>query len=162
MSAVLEARVVALEARLAAVESRLSSVGSGSAPAGGGSNIGPNHVASDRALDSQYGDPVIKKDPKRWLEQGGESFAGSTMSQCPSAYLEEFASLQTWMADKDDEQGKTYTNKKTGKVGPASAFARNQASLARGWARRNQGKAAAPAQPDFGANENDANDDIPF
>lgn len=136
MSAI-EARVVALEARLAAVEARM-------AGGGGASTHGDGGVASDDDLDSEWGDPVVKKDPKKWLDKGGDSYAGSHMSQCPSDYLRMLASLFDWMASKDEEKGKTYKNKR-GEDVPTAPFNRTAAKRARGWAVRNQNKTAAVA-----------------
>lgn len=149
MSAV-EARLAALEARLSAVEARLA----GGATAGGSSGGG---IASDADLDGEYGDPIVKKDPKKWLEQGGESYAGCRMSECPSDYLRMLASLFDWMAGKDEEKGKTYKNKR-GEDVPTAPFNRTAAARARGWAKRNEGKSAAPvAQSDAADNM-----EIPF
>ncbi len=137
MSAI-EARVVALEARLAAVEARIAG---GGAPSASGAS-----VATDDDLDSEWGDPLVKKDPKKWIENGGESYAGCRMSQCPSDYLRMLASLFDWMAAKDEEKKKTYTNKQ-GKEVPTAPFNRTAAARARGWAKRNAGKVAAVTVP---------------
>lgn len=109
-------------------------------------------VADDADLDSQWGDPVIKKDPPRWK---GNSYAGSKMSECPADYLEAVARLFDWMASKDDEQGKTWTNKKGEEV-PASSFKKKDAARARGWAQRikagyvqTQREPATEEQPDI-------------
>jgi hypothetical protein len=154
-----EARIVALEARLAAVEARLA--GGGGASATGSTAEGA--VASARELDGEWGDPVVKKDPKRWLEQGGDPYAGCHMSECPSDYLRILASLFDWMASKDEEQGKTYTNKKGENV-PTAPLNRRSAAKARGWAERNAGKThetPPPPHPPSGARVADDND-IPF
>jgi hypothetical protein len=70
------------------------------------------------------------------------------MSQCPSAYLLEVASLYDWMADKDEEQGRTYKNKQ-GKDVATAPFKRKDAARCRGWAKRNEslGKAKVPSPP---------------
>lgn len=141
MSNVLEARVVALEARMAAAEARLSGGGAASSSSSGG-----GAVADDYDLDSDFGNPPIKKDPKKWVEQGGDSFVGCRMSECPSDYLRMLASLFDWMASKDEAAGKTYTNKQ-GKEVPTAPFNRTAAARARGWAKRNEGKVARAAEP---------------
>lgn len=156
MSAVLEAEVRALKARVDLLEAKLEGkAGSASSGTGGGA------IASDEDLDSEWGDPVVKKDPKRWLDKGGASYAGCQYSQCPSDYLKQLASLFDWMADQDESKGKTYTNKRTGKEEPTAPFNRKAAARARGWARRNEGKTAKPAGT-FDPGPSDADDSIPF
>lgn len=122
------ARLVALEARVSELESGGTKTSSTGKP-----------IADDDELDSERGDVVIKRDPKNWQ---GESFAGCSMSQCPPKYLRMVASLFDWMAEKDDEQGKTWKNRE-GKEIPASTFKRRDARLARGWAKRNEKRLAA-------------------
>lgn len=114
-------------------------------------------VASDYELDSEYGNPVVKKDPPRWK---GNSYAGSRMSECPADYLDVLAGLFDWRAGKDDEQGKTWTNKE-GKEIPASTFSRKDAMRARGWAKRvREGKVVVTAPDDFSAPADD--ESLPF
>lgn len=161
MSAV-EARLAAMEARLAAVEARLNGA---SSPAPTSSKP----IADDEDLDSQYGDAVVKKDPKRWVEQGGQSYEGCTMSQCPSDYLYEVAKLYDWQASKDEEQKRTYKNKKGVEVATAP-FKRRDAARARGWAKRNAGHAHQNGGAETtsgragaeGSNGGGGDDDIPF
>lgn len=130
----------ALKARLEALEKRPA----GQASNGGGSAGGAS-VASDYDLDSDYGNPVIKKDPRDWP---GPSFAGCRMSECSPDYLDRIASLYDWMANKDDERGakgEAYTNKK-GETKPVDGgLRRKDASRARGWAARARNGQAAPA-----------------
>lgn len=167
-----EHEIELIKARLLLIESR------GGASGGAGSTTG-GKVATSYDLDGEYGDPIVKKDPKRWT---GESFAGCKMSECPPDYLEEVASLFDWMADRDDEQGKTWTSKKPGATPkPASTFKRKDASLARGWALRKRvsasrygvsgtGNSAKHALPPHDADgvvgdgefEEDSADQIPF
>lgn len=80
-------------------------------------------IADDADLDSQYGDPVIRRDPKRWT---GESYVGSKFSETTPEYLEEVASFKDWQAGKDAAAGDT---KKAG-------YNRKDAARARGWAKR--------------------------
>lgn len=152
---VVDVRLGAIEARLAALESRAS----GSAPASSGGSTGGCSVATDADLDSEYGDEVIKKDPKKWADLGRESYVGCRMSECPAEYLRMLASLFDWMAGKDEEQSKTYTNKKGQEVlvGPIN---RSKARKARGWAMRaDQRAASAPVES---PSEPASDDDIPF
>jgi hypothetical protein len=130
----------AIMARLAAVEARLAAL-EGNGAAGPKNSATGKPIADDDELDSERGDPVVKRDPKNWE---GESYAGCTMSQCPPKYLRMLASLFDWMGDKDDEQGKTWKNRE-GKEIPASTFKRKDAARARGWAKRNEGKMVARA-----------------
>lgn len=174
-----EKRTEALSIRVAQLESGSSSNGTTGSSSGGGS------VASDYDLDSDWGNPVIQKDPKRWTDGGGESFAGCRMSECPADYLDAVANLYDWMADKDDEagrNGKTYFNKKQNKdVRVDGSFKRKDAARARGWAKRaREGHKAQPAAPttngqrqvnatqsrpvkdDYQASDFDADSDLPF
>lgn len=133
MSAALEARIAGLEARMAALES-------GGGARAGGQSSGGGAIASDYEMSGQYGDKVINKDPKRWLEQGGAEYAGCKMSECPSDYLLAVADLYDWQADMDEKNGKTYVSKSgknAGKELPTAPLKRKDAALARGWARRN-------------------------
>lgn len=81
-------------------------------------------VASDADLDSQHGDPIIRKDPPRWH---GESFVGQHFSEATPEYLDDLASFKDWTASKNDE---TETKKKY------AAYDRRDAARARGWAAR--------------------------
>lgn len=85
-------------------------------------------AASDAELDSEWGDPAIKKDPPRWH---GQSFAPRRMSQCSPEYLDEMASFLDWSAGKADEEKQTTTSGK-----PVAPYRRKDAARARGWARR--------------------------
>lgn len=113
-------------------------------------------AASDYDLDSQYGDPVVKKDPPRWK---GNSFVGYQFSQCPADYLDVLAGLLDWQARKDDEQGKTWTNKKGEEV-PSSSFKRKDAARARGWAARIRAGKVTQVVTDRSASSDSS--DIPF
>lgn len=122
--------------------------------------------ATDYDLDGQYGDPTIKNDPRRW---DGESFAGFHYSETTPEYLDCVAGFKDWQAGKDEESGA-----KDAKGRPKAQWARKDAKLARGWARRLRGgwkpngAEPAPVQggsdpADYGSGEqSDANDDLPF
>lgn len=159
MTTAVELRLAALEARVAALES-----GGGGGSTAKSSGSGGGLVADDHELDSQYGDPVVKKDPPRW---SGDSFAGCKMSECPSDYLSTLADFYDWQGDKDDQSGKTWTSTKPGsRTRPASDFKRKDAARARGWANRNRD--ARPAETSdadpFEQRRGDASEDdqIPF
>lgn len=134
----------AIKARLDAVEKRPAAPAGGNGGAGAPSGSGA--VASDYDLDSEYGDPAVRKNPSRWT---GADYAGCKMSECPAEYLDAVASLFDWMADKDDEAGRngeTYLSKKTGQpVAKSGAFKRKDAARARGWAKRKRDGWVPPA-----------------
>jgi hypothetical protein len=169
----------ALKARLEALEKRPAASGSASGSSGGGA------IASDYDLDSDWGNPTVAKDPKRWVDGGGDSFAGCKMSECPAEYLDAVANLYDWMADKDDEagrKGETYFNKKQNKDVPKDgSFKRKDAARARGWAKRaregHQAQPVAqtanatrqvnatqskPVKDDYQANDFSSDDELPF
>lgn len=89
--------------------------------AGGGASAGA--AAPDSELDHEYGNPTVRKDPKKWT---GKSYVGCTFSQCPVEYLETLAGFLDWKATKEDEEGKT----------KYAGYSRKDAARARGWIRR--------------------------
>lgn len=105
-------------------------------------------IASDRDLDSKYGDPVIKFNPRDW---SGDSFKGCRMSQCPAPFLELLAETFDYFADKAEQN-----NEQTDKGKPVAGCKRKDAARARGWAKRNRAVHPTPtqAQP-AGASEPD-------
>lgn len=108
--------------------------------AGGGASGSGGAVASDRELDSKYGDPEVRVSKLRdWT---GLSMKGRKYSQCPAEFLDQLAELHEYSARKADEKGE-----KTDKGKPVGDFRRRDARLARGWAQRvREGKGkAAPA-----------------
>jgi hypothetical protein len=110
-------------ALLRSIDSKLSQLLS-RAPAGGN---GPA-LADDRDLDSQYGDPEVKFNPRDWH---GDNCKGRRMSQCPAEFLDLLAGTFDYFAKKADENGET-TN--AGK--PVAPYKRRDAARARGWAAR--------------------------
>ena len=92
-------------------------------------------VADASDLDSQWGDPEVKRDPPSWTKKGGPPVAPRAMSQGPADWLDAVASFYDWQAGKDDETRKTYTNKKGEEVETAP-FKRRDAARARGWSAR--------------------------
>lgn len=123
---------------------------SSAAPAGGGGEI-----ADDADLDSQWGNPTVRKDPPRWT---GQSCAGMNYSDCPADFLETLAGFLMWQAGKSDEKNETTPQGK-----PRSMYLRKDAARARGWARRNGGQAQQrrPA-PRPAPVEDIPDDDVPF
>lgn len=129
------------------LEQLLRSIGNlqargGGAPAGAGASAsggGGGEIADDGDLDSQYGNPEVRKDPTRW---SGPSYVGAKYSDCPPDYLETLAGLLEWQAGKSDEKNEMLNNGK-----PRSMYLRKDAARARGWARRNAGKMGGGGRP---------------
>lgn len=111
---------------------------------GGGAGGG---VASERELDSEHGDPIIRKDPPRW---SGESFVGCHYSQTTPEYLDEVAGFKDWQASKNDgvEAKKKY-----------AAYDRKDAARARGWAARMRAGWKPPRANGAAGNGQAANDE---
>lgn len=102
-------------------------------------NSQPSHeIASDKDLESQWGDPIIKAtDPRDWT---GGNMKGRHFSECPPEYLDLVASRLDYFAKRADENGEVTS---TGK--PKSKYSRLDASRARGWAARMRaGKVRTP------------------
>jgi len=110
--------------------------GGAMAGGGGGGGGGGAEIADDNDLDSQWGNPVVRKNPKDWT---GESCEGLKYSDCPPAFLEMLAGLLDWQARKSDEKNELTANGK-----PRSSFLKKDAARARGWARRNGSKGQRP------------------
>lgn len=113
-------------------------------------------IASDRDLDSQYGDPEVKFNPRDWT---GEPVKGMHFSQCPAEALDMIAEAFDWFAQVADEKGEL-----TGGGQPVAKYKRLDAARARGWAKRIReghvpAKVAAPATT-WAADPPD--DDVPF
>jgi hypothetical protein len=149
LSGAIEQRLHVLEVRVAALEARAAGGGSSLASGGGQSN-GGGEVADDYDLDGKFGDPVVTKAPKKWIENGGAEYSGH-MSGLPSDFLLAVADFYDWQARMDDKEGKagkTYRDKKTGEEKPVTGFLkRRDAARARGWAKRNAGAQSAPQSP---------------
>ena len=156
---------------VAEIKARVLSGGGSSAGGSFGNDEG--EVASDRELDSQYGNNPIKKDPsgKYW---SGESYVSCRFSEVPPEYLDAFAKWKdasAYMKNKDaNDLGKSADDREKAKK--YAGYDKKDARLARGWAKRlregwNGASASAPragggnggAMPD----DQFANDDdIPF
>lgn len=113
--------------RLVRIEEKLDAILRGGRPAVALAATGA--VAPESELDSQYGNPLVRKDPKRWTESGGASCVGRKYAECPPDFLDALASLLEWQAGKDDEKGTPEGTKYAG-------YARKDAARARGWAKR--------------------------
>lgn len=95
-------------------------------------------VADDRDLDSQWGNPTVKFNPRDWT---GPSFKGRAMSECDPDFLEMLASTFDYFADQAEEK-----NERTDAGKPTAPYKRKDAARARGWAKRiRDGKVPAAA-----------------
>lgn len=126
------------------IEAKLDQLLARQAPAPQASRfaVAPGAVAPASELDSQYGNPTVRKDPPKW---SGDSHAGKPYSECPADYLESLAGFLEWKAGKDTENGDADSLKYAG-------YARKDAARARGWAQRNREKPAQAADL-FGGSE---------
>jgi hypothetical protein len=114
-------------------------------------------AASDADLLSPYGDPSIRRDPKRWA---GPSYVGAKYSECPTDYLVMLADSFEYGAGKDSQKPEA-EQKKHRNGTPFWKYNLQDAKRARGWARRNLGIAKPPpaarpehvVEPDMVADE---------
>lgn len=104
-------------------------------------SAGPS-VAPDSDLDGQWGNEKVKADPRDW---SGPSFKGRLMNECPPDFLDQYAGLMDFFAEKN-------TGMKTDKGADKSAFDRRSGARARGWAKRLRGGWKPPqvTEPDWG------------
>lgn len=88
----------------------------------------PKPVASDRDLDGQYGDPILRFMPRDWT---GAPFKGRRFSECPAPLLEMVAETFDYFAQKAEEN-----DERTDRGKPKAEYKRADAARARGWAKR--------------------------
>jgi hypothetical protein len=102
----------------------------------------PKPVADNADLDSKYGDPVVKFNPRDW---NGESCKGRKFSECPAAFLDLVASTLDYFGDQAEAKNEMTENGK-----PVATFKRKDAARARGWAKRIRAgfKPSKPANPE--------------
>lgn len=123
------------------------------------------HTASDRDLDSQFGNPEVKaKDPRDWTLG---TMKGKRFSECPAEYLD-------LVADRLDffiEQAKSDLEDPANDANQADIrkkikYDRLDASRARGWAKRIRAGYVAPVEPEGFPSDAPAatvpDDSIPF
>lgn len=118
-----------LETRLAMVEAKLAALEAAA-------KAKPEAGLPTVNLDSEHGDPVVRKDPPRWP---GDTFVGKRYSDCTPEYLESLAGFLAWKAKKNDADGKT----------KYAEYDRLDAARAQGWAARiraGHGKATATTE----------------
>ncbi len=123
--------------RIAELERIVRAIG---AVFGGSAAAASSGVATDRELDCQYGDAQVKIIPRDWT--AGGVVKGQKMSLCPPDFLDVFAETMDFFAERNDANGE-----KDAKGRPKSHWDRQNAKLARGWARRIRGGWQPPAQP---------------
>ena len=91
--------------------------------------------ADDNDLDGQWGDPEVRKDPKRW---DGESMVGRRYSETSPEFLRCLAGFLTWKADKNSE------NVSDEKAQKYAVYDQRDAARALGWAKRLESGWQAP------------------
>ena len=107
---------------------------SGGTAAGGSGEAAAGDAAPDAELRGRYGNPKVRKDPKFWA---GAPYVGANYSQCPSEYLIVLAESLEYFADREQKKPSPKVHKNGT---PFWKFDLKDARLARGWARRNQGR----------------------
>ena len=117
----------------------------------------PPQVADDADLDSQWGNPQVRKNPPRWQ---GQDCTGLNYSDCPPEFLDTLAGFLDWQAGKADEKNEMANNGK-----PRSTYLRKDAARARGHAARIRARATAhrkSAGVSQRGSMNDEDGDVPF
>ncbi len=115
----------------------------GAGAVGGGTTAEGPRVATAAELADRYGNPKVRKNPKRWA---GASYVGATYSECSTDFLLVMAEYLEWGANKDKMKGAdARKHEKSGKF--YWEFDLRDAALARGWAVRNKGKPMPPPAP---------------
>lgn len=117
----------------------------------------PAQVADDADLDSQWGNPQVRKNPPRWQ---GQDCTGLHYADCPPEFLDTLAGFLDWQAGKADEKNEMANNGK-----PRSTYLRKDAARARGHAARIRARATAhrrPAGVSQRGSMNDEDGDVPF
>lgn len=136
--------MITYESRLAELERRVAALEAKSDRATNSRGKLLVQPAPDKDLDSQYGNPVIKYDPKTWLKNGGKAYAGCNFSDCPADYLRVLSEFMAWKADNPLPGKEKYAD-----------YDRRDAARALGWAIR--AERANPPVP-----QTDDGEDIPF
>lgn len=150
----------------AGIKSLLAHFGAGARAAAASAPASAGIPASDRELDSQYGDPEIKMvDPRDW---SGDSMKGRRMSECPPEYLDMLADRWEYFIDQARE--KLTTEEDADEVVALKKkikYNTKDAARARGWAKRLRGGWTPPpeepiSEPPTGSEPPLTDDDIPF
>lgn len=149
------------------IKTLIAHFGAGARPAA--ANVSASQggmIASDRELDSQYGDPEIKMvDPRDW---SGDSMKGRHMSECPPEYLDIMADRFDYFTEKAEgdisgEDDPDVVKKLKDKI----KYNNKDSARARGWAKRLRGGWTPPVEEPISAPPHDGaapltDDDIPF
>lgn len=112
-------------------------------------------IASDKDLDSKWGNPTVKFLPRDWT---GDNYTGCQFSDCHPDFLDALAQVFDYFAKKAEENNELTTSGK-----PKAEYNRKDAARARGWAKRIRasGKLDAPAakaEPQWATDDKD----VPF
>lgn len=131
--------VMALEKRQSELVGRLVEAGiwkvdpatgrSTGASAGGQSGRARAIGSEGRGSALPSKDPVVRQDPPRWIDRGGQSFQGKRFSETSSRYLDALASYLDWCADRAAAERQTTTN-----GAPRAPYILDDAKVARAWA----------------------------
>ena len=113
--------------------------GAGRAPAAAGGAGVEGEVADDADLDSEYGNPTIKFDPREryWT---GPSFVGYHFSETAPDYLDaqaKYLDAYAWGCEQDTDEKKR----------KGATYKRRDAARARGWAARLRARGEPNAGP---------------
>lgn len=131
----------------------LNALGGGASGSGGVLPSGT--VASDADLDGPKGDPKARFDPKKYLEEGGESCKGCPLSICSPAFLDAYAEALQYFAEHPKPGKEQYAK-----------FDSMDAARARGWAKRLRSKSSGGTSSNERGDASDApfsdDNDIPF
>lgn len=135
----LDAHTTSLARIEAALTARPTAAAPASRPATGSAGGTGGEVATDADLDGKYGNEPVRKDPPKWIKDGGASYVGRRLSECPAEYLDAVASFADWRRGKDEQKGDEQGMKNAG-------YAARDAARARGHAARiRAGKTTTPA-----------------
>lgn len=113
-----------IEERVTELETKVAMMMMQNAVAKAPAHTGGVEPAPDSEIDSQYGNPVVRKDPPRWV---GISCVGMPYSKCPPDFLDSLAGFLEWCAGREE----TTPGKEK-----YAAYSRKDAARALGWARR--------------------------
>lgn len=95
--------------------------------------------ASEQELDAEGGDPVLQKDPPRWV---GSSMAGKHLSATSAPFLKAYISFKQWQMEMDVKD-----NRMTSGGRPRANFHKRDIALAMGWLKRLEAGWKRPPAP---------------
>lgn len=124
----LESLLADMGTRVDGLERRIVTLEANARARGGTAAAAAPAVATSYQLDAQWGDPVVRENPRTWT---GRSMVGNKFSECPPEYLDQLALRFDWLAKRDREE-----NHVDAKGRPRAPMRDKDAALARGWAAR--------------------------